>query len=222
MLFRSLTFNGSRPGSTADPAAVIGVWSTASRPSVTTRGGGQERHSDRYVQVSRLGQPLVNEVVIPRGIKDTFNSLEPTQDAAALSYVLDPELPKLLRLLFGVVSPAAPRNDLVTIFLTGIPNLNQPPNVVPSEELRLNVAIPPTPSPNSLGVLGGDIGGFPNGRRVGDDVVDIAIRAMAGATVLTPSFNAGINAQLGDGVSGNDVPYLDSFPYLALPNPGNQ
>lgn len=218
----SLTRNGTRPGSASDPAAVIGVWSTASRPSVTSRGSGQERHSDRFVQVSRLGQPLVNEVVIPRGVKDTFNVLEPTQDAAALKFVQDPEVPKLLNLLFGIASPPAPRNDLVTIFLTGIPNLNQPPDVTPSEMLRLNVAIPPAARPHALGVLGGDLAGFPNGRRVGDDVVDIALRAMAGATPLTPSFNAGINAQLGDGVNGNDVPYLDIFPYLALPHPGNR
>ena len=87
--------------------------------------------------------------------------------------------------------------------------------------LRLNVAIPPTASPNPLGVLGGDLAGFPNGRRVGDDVTDIALRAMAGATPLTPQFNTGINAQLGDGVSGNDVPYLSAFPYLASPQSGN-
>ena len=218
----ALTANFTRPGSAGDPNAVIGVWSTASRPSVTTRTGAEERHNNRYVQVSRLGQPLVNEVVIPRGLKDTFNSIAPTEDAAALPAVLDPEVPKLLSLLFGISSPPAPRDDLVTIFLTGIPGLNQPVNVTPSEMLRLNVAIPPTPNPSRLGVLAGDLAGFPNGRRVGDDVTDIAIRAMAGATPLTPSFNTGINAQLGDGVAGNDVPYLRTFPYLGLPHPGNR
>jgi hypothetical protein len=164
----------------------------------------------------------VNEIVIPRLLKDTFNSIEPTSDGAALKYVLDPEVPKLLTLLFGVRTPPAPRDDIVTIFLKGIPGLNQPPGVVPSEMLRLNVAIPPTTNPNPLGVLAGDAAGFPNGRRVGDDVTDIAIRAMAGATPLTPSFNTGINAQLGDGVSGNDMPYLTDFPYLALPHSGNR
>ena len=218
----SLTNNGSRPTSAGDPAAVVGVWSTASRPSVTSRVAGGEKHSSRLVQVSRLGNPLVNEVVIPRGLKDTFNAIEPTSDGAALKYVQDPEVPKLLNLLFGIQSPPAPRNDLVTIFLMGIPGLNQPPGVTPSEMLRLNVAIPPSPNPNRFGVLGGDVAGFPNGRRVGDDVTDIAIRAMAGATPLTPSFNTGINAQLGDGVNGNDVPYLDVFPYLGLPQPGNR
>ncbi len=218
----SLTHNGSRPASASDANAVIGVWSTASRPSVTSRGGGEERQSDRFVQVSRLGNPLVNEVVIPRGTKDAFNSLVPTQDGAALNFVTDPEVPKLLSLLFGIQSPPAPRNDLVTIFLKGIPGLNQPPNVTPSEQLRLNVAIPSTARPNPLGVLGGDVQGFPNGRRLSDDVVDIALRAMAGATPLTPTFNAGINAQLGDGVNANDKAFLTVFPFVASPYPGNK
>jgi Domain of unknown function (DUF4331) len=218
----SITANRTRPSSGSDPNAVIGIWSTASRPSVTARGGGQEKHSENYVQVSRLGQPLVNEVVIPRGVKDVFNSLHPTGDGAALSFVTDPEVPKLLSALFGIQSPPAPRNDLVTIFLTGIPGLNQPVNVRPSEMLRLNVAIAPVPNPNRFGVLGGDVAGFPNGRRLGDDVVDIALRAVAGATPLTPAFNSGINAQLGDGVSGNDKSFLTAFPFVATPHAGNK
>jgi hypothetical protein len=217
-----VTRNGNRPPSRDAKNAVIGVWSTASRRLVTVRNGGGQTQQGRWVQVSRLGQPLVNEVVIPMGLKDTFNSIAPTADAAALPAVLDPEVPKLLSALFGVNSPPAPRNDLVTIFLTGIPGLNQPPHVRPSEMLRLNVAIPPSASPNPLGVLGGDVAGFPNGRRVGDDVTDIALRVMAGATPLTPDFNGGINAQLTDGVNGNDVPYLPTFPYLASPHSGNQ
>ena len=218
----SLTRSGTRPSSANAADAVIGVWSTASRPSVTSRGGGQEAHNNHFVQVSRLGQPLVNELVIPRSTKDAFNSLEPTGDAAALAFVQDPEPARLLTQLFGIRVPPTPRTDLVTIFLQGIQGLNQPPNVRPSEMQRLNVAIPPSPVPNRLGVLAGDRAGFPNGRRVGDDVVDIALRVMAGATPLTPTFNTGINAQLGDGVDGNDVPYLDDFPYLGLPAPGNQ
>jgi hypothetical protein len=217
-----LTANGSRPTSTADTNAIIGSWSTTSRPSVTSRGAGQERHSTNFVQISRLGQPLVNEVVIPRGTKDTFNAIEPTSDAAALPFVTDPEVPKLLLALFGIQSPPTPRNDLVTIFLTGLTGLNQPAGVRPAEMLRLNTAVPPTPNPNRIGVLAGDNAGFPNGRRLGDDVVDIALRVMAGATPLTPSFNTGINAQLGDGVSGNDKPYLTTFPYIAAPHAGNK
>ncbi len=217
-----LTSNRSRPTVATDPNAVIGIWTTTSRPSVTTRIPGGQTHSTRWVQISRLGNPLVNEVVIPRSTKDAFNSLEPTGDAAALNFVLDPEVPKLLTALFGVVSPPAPRNDLVTIFLRGIPGLNQPPNGTPSEMLRLNVGISPSGTPNRLGVLAGDIAGFPNGRRLGDDVVDIGLRVLAGASPLTPTFNTGINAQLGDGVSGNDKPYLATFPFIGLPHAGNK
>jgi hypothetical protein len=218
----SLTKDGRRPMAASDSNAVIGVWSTASRPNVTVKDDdGDQQSSKHFVQVSRLGNPLVNEVVIPVGVKDTFNSLEPTGDGAALPFVLDPEVPKLLSLLFGIQSPPAPRTDLVAIFLTGIPGINQPPNVRPAEELRLNMGIPPAAQPNRLGILGGDLAGFPNGRRLTDDVVDIALRAMAGATPLTPTFNGGINAQLGDGVNANDVAFLTTFPFLASPHPGN-
>ena len=217
----SLTANGASPSSASDANAVIGIWSTTSRPSVTSRTPGQEKGSERWVQISRLGQPLVNEVVIPRGTKDTFNAIEPTSDGAALGFVQDPEIPKLLSALFGIVSPAAPRNDLVTIFLKGIPGVNQPPNVTPSEMLRLNTGIAPVQVGNVMGVIGGDAAGFPNGRRLTDDVVDIAFRVMEGASPLTPTFNTGINAQLGDGVSANDKPFLNVFPFLASPAAGN-
>ncbi len=217
-----LSRSGTEPTSPNDPAAIIGVWATASRPSMTTRVAGSETQSGSWVQVSRLGQPLVNEVVIPRALKDAFNGLEPTGDAAALPVVLDPEVPMLLEALFGILSPPAPRNDLVTIFLTGIPGLNQPQNVRPSEMLRLNMAIPPTSRPSVLGVLSGDLAGFPNGRRLTDDVVDIALRAMAGATPLTPDFNAGMNARLGDGVERSDIRPLDRFPYVGVPYSGNE
>lgn len=223
---RELTRNSAKPSGPNDPNAVIGIWSTASRPATATREPGKITYSGNLVQVSRLGNPLVNEVVIDLARKDAFNSLEPTQDAAALDRVTDPELPKLLNAVFGIAVPPAPRNDLVTIFLTGIPGLNQPPNVRPSEMLRLNTGIPPV-APNTsgysnLGVLGGDVGGFPNGRRVGDDVLDIAVRAVAGATPLTPAFNTSPNNTLGDGVNNNDVQYTAVFPYLALPQPGNR
>lgn len=216
----SLTATGTRPAA-SDTNAIIGIWSTTSRPAVTSRGPGQEKGSDRWVQISRLGQPLVNEVVIPRGTKDTFNAIEPTSDGAALGFVQDPEIPKLLSALFGIQSPPAPRNDLVTIFLKGIPGVNQPTGVTPSEMLRLNTGIAPVQVGNVMGVIGGDAAGFPNGRRLTDDVVDIAFRVMAGASPLTPSFNTGINAQLGDGVGANDKPFLNVFPYLAAPTAGN-
>jgi Domain of unknown function (DUF4331) len=221
-----LTRSGSRPSGPGDPNAVIGVWATASRQAMATRAPGQITYSGDYVQVSRLGMPLVNEAVIDLARKDVFNAIEPTSDSAALDRVLDPEVPKLLNLIFGVRTPPMPRQDLVTIFLTGIPGLNQPPNVRPSEMLRLNMGIPPVAvgaaGYDRLGVLKGDVGGFPNGRRVGDDVLDIVLQAAAGATPLTPAFNTSPNNAIGDGIDGNDVPYLPVFPYLAVPRAGNR
>jgi hypothetical protein len=219
----ALTRNGVRPSGANDPNATIGVWSTASRMSTTTRTPTGQAHAGDWVQVSRLGNPLVNEVVIPVGIKDVFNGLEPTGDGAALSFVTNPLLPPLMQALFGVQTPPTPRNDLVTIFLTGIPGLNQiGTSPRPSEMLRLNTGIPPTSRPHRLGVLGGDLAGFPNGRRVGDDVVDIALQAMAGATPLTPEFVRSPNNRLGDGAEENDRPYLSSFPFLTTPHPGRE
>jgi hypothetical protein len=218
----ALARGGTTPTSANDPAAIIGVWSTASRFATRTLAPGGQTHSGALVQVSRLGNPLVNEAVIDLARKDAFNGLEPTGDAAALDRVLDPEVPKLLKAVFNVDSPPAPRNDLVTIFLTGIPGLNQPAGVRGSEMLRLNMAIPPSRSPHRLGVLGGDLAGFPNGRRVGDDVLDIVLQAAAGATPLTPAFLRSPNNLLGDGVERNDVPYLTSFPYLGIPHAGNK
>ncbi len=218
----ALARGGTTPTSPNDPAAIIGVWSTASRFATRTLSPGGQTHSGALVQVSRLGNPLVNEAVIDLARKDAFNGLEPTGDAAALDRVTDPEVPKLLKLVFNVDSPPAPRNDLVTIFLTGIPGLNQPAGVRASEMLRLNMAIPPASSPHRLGVLGGDVAGFPNGRRVGDDVFDIVLQAAAGATPLTPAFLRSPNNMLGDAVERNDVPYLSFFPYLAIPHAGNK
>ncbi len=219
----ALTRTGTRSSSAADPNATIGVWSTASRMAVTSRTSAGQTHAGDWVQVSRLGNPLVNEVVLPVGAKDFFNGLEPTGDGAALNFVTHPLLPPLMEALFQVSTPPTPRNDLVTIFLTGIPGLNQiGTNPRPSEMLRLNTAIPPAARPFRLGVLGGDLAGFPNGRRVGDDVVDIALQAMAGATPLTPGFVRSPNSGIGDGVEQNDRPYLDVFPFLTTPHPGRE
>ena len=135
-------------------------------------------------------------------------------DAQFLSYVTDPEVPKLLEAIYGLRAPATPRNDLVQVFLTGVPNLNQPAGVRPGEMLRLNMDIAPTPTPNRLGVLANDIAGFPNGRRLTDDVVDITLRVAAGALV-------GVNTTLGDAVDRNDVQYRAAFPYLGFPHSGS-
>jgi len=193
---------------------IIGVWATASRPATTTRTAGSESSSGGFVQVSRLGMPLVNEVVVPVGQKDKWNGSKPADDGQFLSYVTDPEVPKLLEAIYGLRAPATPRNDLVQVFLTGVPNLNQPAGVRASEMLRLNMDVAPTSSPNRLGVLANDLAGFPNGRRLTDDVIDITLRAAAGVLV-------GVNNTLGDGVDRNDVPFRASFPYLAFPHSGS-
>jgi uncharacterized protein DUF4331/flagellar hook capping protein FlgD len=158
--------------------------------------------------------------VIPRKDKDKFNASEPVNDAQFLSYVVNPELAGLLHAIYGVDVPPAPRNDLVAVFLTGVAGLNQPPAVHPAELLRLNMSIAPSTHPNRFGVIAGDVAGFPNGRRLADDVTDIELRAVAGGTVLTPAFNRAPNNQLGDGVDFNDRPYLPFFPFEATPHQG--
>jgi hypothetical protein len=186
----------------------------------TLNGDGTVTVSGNLIQVSRLGMPLVNEVVIPLKDKDKFNATKPSGDGAFLPYVLNPELAGLFTAIYGFPTPPAPRNDLVAVFLTGIPGLNQPanPSQVPCEMLRLNLSIPPAAKPSRLGLLGGDIAGFPNGRRLADDVVDIAERVVAGATAFTPAFNVAPNNELGDGIDGNDLPFLPYFPYVAPPH----
>lgn len=230
---QELTRNRAVASGPTDPNAVVGVWATASRR--TTRvllGDSTKVENGNWVQVSRLGNPLVNEVVIPLRLKDAFNSLSPVNDAVAAPYVLDPEIARLLNAVFGITIPPPPRNDLVQIFATGIPvNAVTGPSYttflsdgIPHEYLRLNTAIPITPiaSISRLGLLGGDVAGFPNGRRVHDDVTDIALRAVAGGTPFTPATNNAPNNQLGDGVSANpEGSLLTRFPYLLPPNPGN-
>ncbi len=165
--------------------------------------------------------PLVNEVVLPLGRKDRFNGSDPKRDSQFASFVLNPEPARLIPVLYpGITVPPAPRNDLAAIFLTGIPGLNQPAHVTPAEMIRLNMAIPPSSVPNRLGLLGGQNDGFPNGRRLGDDVVDIELRALAGATPFTPTFNRAPNNLLGDGVDQNDKSLLPTFPYVGHPFPG--
>ncbi len=198
----------------SDP--VIGVWSTTSR----LNGDGH------MVQVSRLGQPLVNELVIPYQLKDAFNSIDPTKDAVALPYVLKPELASLLKNVCGVNAATRNRQDLVTIFLTGIKGLNQPKNVTPSEQLRLNTSIPPTRYPKRLGVLAGDLAGFPNGRRLADDVVDIELQAAGGLLAGTLGPNSGNRdnkaaGALGDAVDRNASGFGRDFPYVGLPHSGS-
>ncbi|MFC7495365.1 DUF4331 domain-containing protein [Nocardioides sp. CPCC 206349] len=183
---------------------VIGIWSTTDRKD--SRG--------HYRQVSRLGMPLVNEVVVPVGKKDRFNASVPRDDAQFGEHVTDPELARLIEAVYGIKAPATPRNDLVQVFLTGVPGLNQPKHVRPSEQLRLNTSIPPTADPDRLGVIGGDKGGFPNGRRLTDDVVDISLQVVEGELTGSPN-------DLGDAVNQNDVAFGKDFPYLAVPTSGS-
>jgi Domain of unknown function (DUF4331) len=190
---------------TAGGDPVVGVWSDTYRKSA----GG------KYVQISRLGNPLVNEVVIPLKDKDKFNGSKPADDGQFLSYVTDPGLPKVVQAVYGIKAPATPRNDLVSVFLTGVKGLNQPAHLTaPGEELRLNTAIMPTKKPNRLGVIGGDTQGFPNGRRLTDDVIDIALQVVEGELVGSPN-------DLGDGVNANDSKFGTHFPYVALPHTGS-
>jgi hypothetical protein len=184
---------------------VIGVWSTTSR---------RDADGD-YQQVSRLGQPLVNEVVVPYHVKDTFNSLRPTQDGAALPFVQNSELAATLNAVCGTDAPVKDRDDLVQVFLQGVPGINNPPGAGrPSEMLRLNTRLQDGQTFNRLGVIGGDKNGFPNGRRLQDDVVDIALQVVAGELKGRPN-------NLGDGVDANDSAFGTSFPYLGLPHSGS-
>ncbi|HEY8597682.1 MAG TPA: DUF4331 family protein, partial [Thermomicrobiales bacterium] len=214
---------------------VIGVWSTSSRQTMTVLdGNGNSTPSGAYTQVSRLGMPLVNEAVVPLGLKDQFNATEltPTSDGGFLPLVTDPELARLFVALgIDTDTPTTNRQDLVTVFLTGVPGINQPPGVTASEMLRLNMSIAPsTADPNTvnrLGVLGGQLDGFPNGRRLADDVADIELLAIAGILCQpggplaggTPCRPTAVNPALGDGVNANDLPFQTAFPYLANPRP---
>lgn len=213
--------------------AIIGVWSTSYRKASSVLAKDADRYDDgddKWVQVSRLGSPLVNEVVVPLKDKDKWNSSRPQHDRQFLKYVTNPELGGLLNGLFGIAVPPQgepgsgnERNDLVAVFLTGIPGLTKPAGVIPSEQLRLNLAIKPSETPNSLGVVGGDLAGFPNGRRLADDVTDIELKAVAGAAypIFHPEFTPDpLAAKLGDGVDKNDKEFSASFPYLASPMNG--
>src|ERR1700683_4840713 len=198
---------------------------------------GPELAGGAWSQVSRLGMPLVNELVIGLPDKDRWNTTTPVQDAEFADYVTNPSLPVLIQALFGsagVLAPNVyPRTDLEAVFLTGIAGLNQPAKVqTPAEELRLNTstAVTPYASQNDLGVLGGDLSGFPNGRRPIDDVVDITLRVAMGV-LLTPydgSFKdpdpaSDASRQLGytDGVQANPANFLTAFPYLNTPLAGS-
>ena len=216
--------------------AVVGVWSSTDRPRLQVNGltahdsrasATSKKKTHRKVksrgadfsgnvQVSRLGNPLVNEVVIPIGKKDFFNATQPSDDGANFGkYVVNPQLAKIINILYpGLNVPETGRDDIVTALLTGIPGLTQiAPKAPPTDTLKINLGVAPNPSPNRFGVLAGDAQGFPNGRRLTDDVVDISLRVVGG-------FLKGNKLPLGDGVDQNDQPFRASFPYVAPPKSG--
>jgi hypothetical protein len=230
-----LTSDGSTPSDAKAQKSVIGVWSAASRRRAVIRhaGTGTSHETGPWVQVSRLGNPLFNEVIVPMGEKDRWNSLSAADDGQFLKYVQHPELAGLLPVLYPGVFPKlaalkAPRADLVAILLTGIPS-----GIVPgfqnftgntlADMLRLNVAIPPAASPNPLGLIGGDVAGYPNGRRVTDDVVTIELRAIAGATypLVNPSYTPdGAASLITEGLTPAASRFQSTFPYLGVPHDG--
>jgi Domain of unknown function (DUF4331) len=240
-----LTADGRTPKNVMSAKSVIGVWATASRTSarILDKDNGTYRNIGRFSQISRLGNPLVNEVIIPMAKKDRWNAQDPDDDNQFAQYVLHPELANLIA---NVLYPDAfpnlaayvlaknPRKDLAAILLTGIPrgivdgfqNYTGP---VQADLLRLNVAVPPTAqgSENPIGLVAGDAAGFPNGRRPIDDVTAIELRAVAGATIplVDPSYTPdAAAAALTDGTTPDNTPYgqpfLDHFPYLSNPNNG--
>jgi hypothetical protein len=224
---------------------VIGAYTTASvrqgrliNPTPASGLNNATKEGGAWSQVSRLGMPLVNEVIIGLDDKDRFNASKPTGDAQFLTYVTNPAFPAVVESLFPSAKAPTnfPRTDLVAAFLTGISGLNQPKGAVPSEMLRLNTSIAATPlaTQSALGVAAGDNAGFPNGRRPGDDVVDLSVRVAMGAlcvlTTNTDKFAVGCKpadapaggAALTDGVRKSAADFKGGFPYLNTPLPGNQ
>jgi Domain of unknown function (DUF4331) len=231
-----LTADGSVPTDPMAASAVIGVWASAHRQKGQVTDDTGVTRTGPYTQVSRLGNPLVNEVLIPIELKDLWNRTRPSDDAQFNQYVARPELATLLPVLYPGVFPNlaaldADRADLLAILHTGIPaglipGFQNNTGTTEADMLRLNVAIPPTATPHINGILGGDLAGFPNGRRVFDNTVAIELRAVAGATYplvdssYTPDAAAGGLFDLVDAELPWNVSFLDAFPYLDHPKSG--
>jgi hypothetical protein len=213
-----VTRDGNPVASPDAKNAVVGVWSTTERRKVqVTDARGKRQAKGKWVQVSRLGNPLVNEVIIPLGQKDRFNRTTPDRDAELYGeFVTQPELAAVLNALFGVNAPETDRADIVQAVLQGIPGLNEHQGKyagTPVDTLKLNLGIPPSAHPDRFGVIGGDLAGYPNGRRLADDVVDIDLQVVAGILVDNP-------VPLGDGVDEDSKGFLDQFPYVNTPDSG--
>jgi hypothetical protein len=220
---REVTRDGRQVADMKADNAAIGVWSTTERrrgsvlgSQATGRKQGS-RSGKQWVQVSRLGNPLINEVIVPIGKKDKFNATSPADDRKNFGqFALNPEPARVLNALFGLGIQETNRTDIVQALLTGVPGLTQiGRNPAAADTLKLNLGVQPAANPNRFGVLAGDLAGFPNGRRLTDDVVDIELRVIAGA-LLSPAKNI----PLGDGVDQNDKPLRSQFPYVGLANDG--
>ena len=238
-----LTKGGYDPTDVEDARSTVGVYASASRQKARVyNSDGSQTNTGPYVQVSRLGNPLINEVVINIGDKDQFNSRTPDGDSVFADRFVQPELAKLLPVLYPGVFPnlakyKKDRADLVAILATGIPKgvvdgFQNSTTSIPADLLRLNMAIPPTTNkPSNLGLIGGDAAGFPNGRRVFDDVTTIELRAIAGATIplvdksykpddAAGAITPGLTSSNTDVTASNTVHYLSAFPYLGVPHSG--
>jgi hypothetical protein len=232
-----LTKDGSRPHDAMDPKSVIGVWTSAERQRARVYKDGRLTEYGGFTQVSRLANPLFNEVIVPMSRKDDWNKDHPFKDEEYAKFVAHPELQRLLPVLYPGVFPnlakyTKPRADLDAILLTGIPGGIIPgfqnfTGATKADLLRLNMAIPPTPAAktSNLGLLGGDLAGFPNGRRVLDDIVAIELRAIAGVTIplVDPKYTPDAAAKaLNDGTHQTNPAPSDRFPYLGTPGGGYQ
>jgi hypothetical protein len=222
--------------SLGDQNGVIGVYASAYRSKVRQlMNDGKVKNLGGLKQVSRLGIPLTNEILIALKDKDRWNGTDPSEDSQFDHYILNPEPAVLENLLYPVLETieTTNRQDLLAVFHTGIPGVNQLPTQTHADMLRLNLTIPPAATPNRMGVLAGDLAGFPNGRRLTDDVVDIELQAVACAYGAVGDLVFGLtgncnpantnhfpNNAVGDGVDANDKPFLTSFPYMASPFQG--
>ncbi|WP_354697727.1 hypothetical protein DSM112329_03366 [Paraconexibacter sp. AEG42_29] len=219
-----VTRDGKAVGGPDDANATVGVWASTERRKVeVTNARFDKTKGSRggWVQVSRLGNPLVNELFIPAALKDRFNATTPDKDAKEIQrFVLEPEVARQINEVktvnaLGIDAPEKNRTDLVSVFLTGMPGLNQIDKAkpTPADTLKINLGIPPARTPNRFGVIGGDDAGFPNGRRLADDATDIYIQMVAG-------FLQNRKLPLGDGVDQDDRPFLPTFPYQSVPDNG--
>jgi len=219
---RAITRDGKAVAAVDSPNAAVGVWASTERRKLVVSNGRGRGGKGRYVQVNRLGNPLINELFIPISRKDEFNRSKPQNDGKKFGqYALEPELVKAINALFMLDCKETDRTDIVQALFTGIPGVTQiGSKPAAADTLKLNLGVPPTApaQANRFGVIGGDNGGLPNGRRLFDDAVDIYLRVACG--FLIPESQGGKKLPLGDGVDVNDKPFLDTFPYAAAPTSG--